>query len=301
MDLNFTALDFETANTKKSSVCSIGLVRVENGEIVEEYEKILKPEPFYFRKINTNIHGIKMEDCFDAPTFKEIWPEVKHWMNDQIIVGHNVLSVEKSILFHLADFYDLDFQPKDFLCTMKLSRVELNKLTKHSLPNVYFELFKKTVNHHNALEDARACAEIAIDISKKWSPPTFAGMTRALYEKPVRTRVDKKEKVSLASIQPDKYFDEKRPLKGLTFAFTGNLSVFTKEEAAQIVVNCGAKANDNVTKSTSHLVVGSFAPKYDKSHKSGKMKKADEYSSKGQKINQLAEEQFIAFLKEYTQ
>ena len=42
---DFTAIDFETANNEKSSVCSIGIVIVRNGEIVEKFYSLIKPEP----------------------------------------------------------------------------------------------------------------------------------------------------------------------------------------------------------------------------------------------------------------
>ena len=45
---DFTAIDFETANNEKSSVCSIGIVIVRNGEIVEKFYSLIKPEPEYY-------------------------------------------------------------------------------------------------------------------------------------------------------------------------------------------------------------------------------------------------------------
>ena len=47
---DFTAIDFETANRYPTSVCSIGIVVVQDGEITEEFSHLIKPEPYYFNK-----------------------------------------------------------------------------------------------------------------------------------------------------------------------------------------------------------------------------------------------------------
>lgn len=46
---NFAAIDFETANQQRTSVCSVGIVIVRNGEIVDSYYSLIKPEPEYFQ------------------------------------------------------------------------------------------------------------------------------------------------------------------------------------------------------------------------------------------------------------
>lgn len=46
---NFAAIDFETANQQRTSVCSVGIVIVRDGEIVDSYYSLIKPEPEYFQ------------------------------------------------------------------------------------------------------------------------------------------------------------------------------------------------------------------------------------------------------------
>ena len=53
---DFTAIDFETANRYPTSVCSIGIVVVQDGEITEEFSHLIKPEPYYFNKKFIDIH-----------------------------------------------------------------------------------------------------------------------------------------------------------------------------------------------------------------------------------------------------
>ncbi|ABR74984.1 exonuclease [Actinobacillus succinogenes 130Z] len=52
---DFVALDFETANRERSSVCSIGLMFVENRQISKTYYQLIKPVPHFYRSFNTRI------------------------------------------------------------------------------------------------------------------------------------------------------------------------------------------------------------------------------------------------------
>ena len=74
--MNFTAIDFETANCARASVCAVGLVRVENGKTVAEYNTLINPET-YFDWRCVNVHGITPEDVESAPTFPKVWKEIK--------------------------------------------------------------------------------------------------------------------------------------------------------------------------------------------------------------------------------
>ena len=111
-NLNFIALDFETANSSRLSVCSIGLVKVENGKIIDEYYSLLKPTPFIFDYRNIQIHGLTETDCVIAPSFLDIWPTVSSWFLNQNIVGHWV-SFERSVLDKLSIDYNIDFGIRD--------------------------------------------------------------------------------------------------------------------------------------------------------------------------------------------
>lgn len=159
--MNFIALDFETANHYRKSICSIGLVKVENGKIVDEFYSLVKPTPFNFEPLLTKIHGLTEVDCLNAPEFNSIYPSVSSWFHNQVILGHNV-SFEKSVLKHLSLEYQIDFNVMDFLCTLNISRKLLPELENHKLPKIYNHLFNKKMRHHNALDDARAAAEIMI-------------------------------------------------------------------------------------------------------------------------------------------
>lgn len=56
---NFAAIDFETANEQRSSVCSVGIVIVRGGEIVDEFYSLIRPTPNYYTYWTT--------ECMDLP------------------------------------------------------------------------------------------------------------------------------------------------------------------------------------------------------------------------------------------
>ena len=86
---SFVAIDFETANKYRSSVCSIGLVFVENSEITETFYELIKPCPNYYSPFCTQIHGLSQSDTENARLFPEIWAELLPKIKDLPLVAHN--------------------------------------------------------------------------------------------------------------------------------------------------------------------------------------------------------------------
>lgn len=159
--MNFVAMDFETANAKRHSACSIALVVVQDSQIVGNYYSLIKPETdFHWR--NIQVHGIKPEMVADAPSFKEIWPEIAHFFQkNRLIVAHNA-PFDNGVLKACLEYYALE--PVNFLslCTVKSSRKLLPDFENHRLNTVCENLKIPLDNHHNALEDSLACANILL-------------------------------------------------------------------------------------------------------------------------------------------
>ena len=66
---NFAAIDFETANQYRSSVCSVGIVIVRKGLIVDRYYSFIHPEPNFYTYFTTQVHGLTDADTNNAPSF----------------------------------------------------------------------------------------------------------------------------------------------------------------------------------------------------------------------------------------
>lgn len=165
--MNFIAFDFETANAKKHSACSVALVMVQNNQIVGEYYSLIKPETdFHWR--NIQVHGIRPEDVADAPSFPEVWQEIKKYFQAQrLIVAHNA-PFDTSILRGCLDYYDLEQPHYLSLCTVRTSRKLYPSFANHKLNTVCAELGIVLDNHHNALADSLACAQILVQQARQF-------------------------------------------------------------------------------------------------------------------------------------
>jgi DNA polymerase III subunit epsilon len=161
--MNFLALDFETANYYRDSACALGLVRVENNEIVEQASLLIRPP--YKSFIFTYIHGITWEDVEDQPTFAGHWESIKPFFeNIDFAVAHNA-GFDSNVLRACCDRHKIIMPEVDFWCTMKLSR-KVFGLYPTNLPAVCRN-FNIDLQHHDALSDTLACAKIMIEILRK--------------------------------------------------------------------------------------------------------------------------------------
>ena len=157
--MNFTAIDFETANHYRHSACAIGLVRVEGSRIVERKVSLIRPPDKWFRF--THIHGITWDDVRDAPTFRDIWPDIEPLVTaGEFLAAHNA-PFDRSVLFNTCKYYQIEPPPVSFRCTMQLARKELG-IYPTRLPDVCRRLGIELDNHHEALADALACARIVL-------------------------------------------------------------------------------------------------------------------------------------------
>ena len=86
---NFAAIDFETANYDRSSVCSVGVVIVRDGKIVDKFYSLIQPEPNYYNYWCTQVHGLCRTDTDDAPVFPDVWVQIEPLIEGLPLVAHN--------------------------------------------------------------------------------------------------------------------------------------------------------------------------------------------------------------------
>lgn len=160
---NFTAIDFETANQYKSSVCSVGAVFVRNGEIVDKFYSLIQPEPNFYTYFCTRVHGLTQEDTENAPVFPVVWQQIEKKLDGFPLVAHNK-AFDENCLKACFKTYRMDYPDYEFYCTLKTSRKKMPDLVNHQLHIVAAEFGYNLENHHHALADAEACAIIGINI-----------------------------------------------------------------------------------------------------------------------------------------
>jgi len=161
---DFAAIDFETANYERTSVCSVGVVIVRNGEIVDSFYSLIQPEPNYYNYWCTEVHGLCHKDTDDAPVFPYVWKKIEPLIEGLPLVAHNK-TFDEGCLKAVFRCYQMDYPDYQFFCTCRASRRHFGKLLpNHQLHTVAEACGYHLENHHHALADAEACAWIAREI-----------------------------------------------------------------------------------------------------------------------------------------
>ena len=178
---DFIAIDFETANQQPSSVCSVGVVMVRDGQIVDSFYSLIQPEPNYYNYWCQRVHGISQDDTKDAPVFSKVWQQLEEriveiFFSDQDLddvryqiatipfVAHNA-RFDEGCLKAVFRVYQMDYPDYRFYDTLTASRRQFGRsLPNHQLQTVAVACGYNLENHHHALADAEACAAIALYI-----------------------------------------------------------------------------------------------------------------------------------------
>lgn len=310
--MKFTAIDFETANSSRSSACAVGLTIVDNGNVVGSLYKLIRPDPPYFSPFNVSIHGITENDVAKSPSFSELWPELIANISGPL-VAHNA-SFDISVIRRSLDDAGITYPDLEYYCTRVIAKQTWPGHPTYSLDYIAQHL-GISFQHHNAADDARACALIAIQacqlhrvasLDDLQAPFVFSAghlypggysPCRGIYKAPTnRPRQSKKLRASDIGATVSK-FDSDHPFFSRSFVFTGAMTALLRKDAMQAVVDHGGQCHDTVRHDTNYLVIGQNGfIGYREGHKSTKMKKAEALLAEGCPIEILSEADFFNML-----
>lgn len=105
---DFAAIDFETANFERTSVCAVGVVIVKNGEMVDSFYSLIHPEPDYYNWRCSSVNGLCQEDTEDAPIFPDVWKQIEPMIEGLPLVAHNK-AFDENCLKAVFRMYGLDY------------------------------------------------------------------------------------------------------------------------------------------------------------------------------------------------
>ncbi len=313
--MDFIALDFETANEKRSSACEVSLVRVSDGAIQDSFTALIKPhETMRFNPWNIRIHGITERDVAKSREFDSVFEDLLKFKGDLPLVAHNA-SFDMSVLRRTAELYGLKLPAIEFFCTRVFAeRSPHLQIPSYSLVNVCDALDIPFNETHRAEADAIACANVALRISEFEGFSDIEELATSLLTKPgilsgadyrgISSNTGSKKypsamgkgaaKEFLASLSEDEmsYDDD---FSGKEVIFTGKLNSMERQNAQEKVIRAGGTSGNSVTKKTSIVVVG--AP-YDAEIRpggtlSGKLKKVIDLREKGADIRLITEQEFL--------
>lgn len=287
--LTFNAIDVETANADRASICQIGIVHVRDGQIQDQWETLVDPKE-WFDPNNTRIHGIEEAAVKGSPTLPEIRDELRRRLRGSVLVSHTAFD---RVAFERAmEKYGLEQLQVTWLdsaCIARRAWSNIYAVRGFGLKNIAKDL-GISFRHHNALEDARVSAEITLRACEE------AGLDINDWLQQVRQSIQ--PSASKSGREPRSGQSVRRegnaegPLYGETIVFTGKISV-SRPLAADFAADAGCNVATSVTKQTTMLVVGIQDKNRLKGYdKSGKHLKAEALIEQGQEIQILSESDF---------
>ncbi|MFM9920202.1 3'-5' exonuclease [Lacisediminihabitans sp. H27-G8] len=178
MPLDFTAIDFETANSSNASACSVGLVKVRDGLVVDRVAWFIRPPAGFdhFNEWNTRIHGIMAPDVEEAKLWSEQLADLVAFADDDFLVAHNA-GFDMGVISGAcrASFVDIpDFR---YLCSLQVAR-KTYTLDSYRLPIAAMAAGFEDFAHHDALADSEACAAIIVHAANRHDASSIEELAR---------------------------------------------------------------------------------------------------------------------------
>ena len=275
---NFVAIDFETMTAEPTSACAVGLVKVTEGVITQEFYSLINPTPDDRDKVNTFIHGITMEQAALAPTFAELYPQILNMIGKLPIACHSK-GADINILDACMQHNNLkDINTSNHICTYELSGL--------SLPDACAKYGIEMGCHHNALDDARACAKILTALDGKIHADTFKFDKRDM--KSFLSR--KVSKDLLTQLSDSEVSNQDTIFFHSTVVITGTFDAYPdRNQLAAKMRSLGADINTSISKNTKIVILGRGAGP-------SKVKKIEELQSAGYEIRIIREQELIELL-----
>lgn len=284
MPQRFVAIDLETANADLASVCQVGVVAYEGGEVVEAWGSLINPEE-YFDGMNISIHGIDEEAVKDAPKFPKVYEALAPRLRRNIVVSHT--SFDRTALAQVFRKYRLAEIECKWLDSAKVARRAWSEFAWKgfglgNVCNVLGIQFK----HHDAIEDAKAAGQVLVRAM------SVTGLDLDGWFKRVSQPIDPTAKPRI-----EVKGNREGPLAGEEVVFTGALSI-PRREAAAMASTAGCDVVATVKKTTTLLVVGDQdILKLAGHEKSAKHRKAEKLVASGQQIRFLRESDFLRLVQ----
>lgn len=177
----FVAIDFEYLTQHHETACAVGMVKVIESIIVQEFYSLIKPMSGERNHLNTSVHGITEDMCADAPTFEEIYPMLEQFIDGLPLVAHHS-STEELVIEKACNYYGIEnrlVSSEGIIDTMPMCGGK-------SLEDACSSLGIPLPDHHNPLYDAQACAKLYVELSdgKLIEPMPSTGFKKRSNPKP---------------------------------------------------------------------------------------------------------------------
>jgi DNA polymerase-3 subunit epsilon len=155
---DFVVVDVETACSRVSSICQIGIVGFRDGREVFAWETLVDPRD-EFSSFNINIHGITPQHVAGQPCFGEIHAAIDSHLGGRITVAHSAF--DKGALAAACRIGARPAIETTWLDSVRVAQQAWPQLGSHRL-NVLAQFLGIAHRHHDALSDARAAGLVIV-------------------------------------------------------------------------------------------------------------------------------------------
>ena len=294
--LNFNSIDVETANPDQSSICQIGIVRVRESVIKDQWSSFVNPQE-WFEPFHVSIHGIDESAVAHSPTFPEVCEELRARLDGSVLVCHTPfdrIALNRAMMKHNLE-------------QLQVTWLDSAKIVRRAWPNIYgrsgYGLKNVAKNlgisfsHHDALEDARAAAETVLHACASTEIDIEGWLRRV--ESPIHLPSCSSSPRSATSVKREGNLEG--ALFGETILFTGALNI-SRKDAADIAARLGCDVVTSASKRVTMLVVGNYDMANLRGYKkSSKHRKVESFIAAGSDIRILSESDFTELERMYTQ
>ena len=311
MGISFVAIDFETANSYRGSPCAVGLTKVIDGSIVNDFYSLTRPpkEFDYFDPWNISIHGITPSQVKNAKRFGDLWPELTTFIGDLPLVAHNA-GFDMGVIREALTTSGIPWPSLKYACTMVLAR-RIYEIPSFRLPYVAEAagVAWDDEMHHDAKYDAEIAAKVFLSMASKSGFDSIQDVLKNFnialgVLTPISWSGSHYEGHSLSSISAkeikvNENANPAHPLFGAHVCFTGSMDLMLRQDAWARLGEMGGIPDERVTRSTNFLVVGE---KHAREMKPGeaqslKFQKAAKLKAQGREIEVISESDFVTLLE----
>lgn len=298
---NYTVVDVETTGLDATwcEIIEVAALRVENGEIVEVFNSLVKPSTLPIDPFIEQLTHITSDMLETAPSADSVLPGLFKFMGDSVLVGHNITFDEKFL--SAAAGHDLGNTLVD---TLRISRHVNKGVSSHKLENVYNNYVNAGMpkidgQSHRALYDCEVTQALYEAMKPRlvdlYGEDPDAGFKKHRNSEKYASKT-KKDDIS----QTVENIDDSNPFYGMRVCFTGKMSICTRKDARQRLVNLGGIIEKSVTKKLDYLVIGNdgFVSGVKPGDKSTKQKDAESNQLKGLPVQIVSEDFFMEFAKD---
>lgn len=283
--MEFVAIDFETANPSYASICQLGFAHYSGSELIDEWRSYLDPED-YFHPMNVHVHGIDFPMVRGAPRLPDVHSALLRWLGGRVVVSHTPF--DRVALQQALDKYGLPAPDCQWLDSSLVARRTWSECAYagYGLAPVC-RLIGYDFAHHDALEDAKAAAQVLV------AACAHSGLSVTEWLVRVRRPINDTSSSRYAeSVRREG--NPEGPFFGEVVVFTGALSI-SRASAADLAAALGCEVASGVNKRTTMLVVGDQDVARLAGHElSSKHRRAEELAAAGQEIRFLRESDFAA-------